>query len=49
VDEAVRGVKLRMLRQALSQADGNKMEAARLLGVDYKTILNLQRSLGSGA
>jgi len=46
VDEAVRAVKRDMLTQALDRSKGSKAGAARLLGTDYKTILNLMKSLG---
>jgi two-component system response regulator AtoC len=45
VDDAVRTVKRDMLQQALLRAKGNRTEAARILQVDYKTILNLMKSL----
>ncbi|HTB35051.1 MAG TPA: sigma-54 dependent transcriptional regulator, partial [bacterium] len=41
VDEAVHRVKLDLLQRALAEAKGNKMQAARLLEVDGKTIHNL--------
>jgi two-component system response regulator AtoC len=46
VDEAVQKVKRELLVLALHKSNGNKSEAARLLKVDIKTILNLQKSLG---
>jgi DNA-binding NtrC family response regulator len=46
VDEAVRRVKLELLKRALAESKGNKMGAARLLDVDGKTIHNLIRDFG---
>ncbi|HXB97679.1 MAG TPA: sigma 54-interacting transcriptional regulator, partial [bacterium] len=46
VDEAVRRLKLDLLKRALAEAKGNKMQAARLLDVDGKTIHNLIRDFG---
>ena len=46
VDAAVRQVKLDLLQRALAESKGNKMQAARLLGVDGKTIHNLVRDFG---
>lgn len=45
VDAAVHAVKRDLLLLALQTAHGNKAEAARLLKTDYKTILNLMKSL----
>ena len=45
VDAATHAVKRDLLLLALKTAHGNKAEAARLLKTDYKTILNLMKSL----
>ena len=49
MQERIRGVERGAILDALAQARGNKAEAARLLGVDYKTFRTKLKTFTGGA
>ena len=44
--EAIRDAEIKAIFAVLAQTNGNKSQAARLLGVSYKTLLNKVKEYG---